>query len=323
MSDIDMTYRRLGDSGLAVSVVGLGCNNFGMKIDQAATDSVVGAALDAGVTLFDTSDSYGSRPGESEEMLGRALGSRRDEAIVATKFGSSLRGANGPDWDARGSRRYIRKAVEASLRRLGTDWIDLYQIHWQDPGTPIRETLTALDELVKEGKIRYAGASNHTAWQMADAAWIARTEGLAPFISAQNLYNLMQRDTHNVQSEIIPMCEKFGMSLLPYFPLASGVLTGKYQKDAPPPPGSRFTVWPVSRLEGTNWELVDALAAYAAERDRPMIDIAIGSLTAIPVVGSVIAGATSPEQVRSNVQAGLWQPTEEDKTALEEILAKY
>jgi len=319
----DMTYRRLGDSGLAVSVVGLGCNNFGMKIDQAATDAVVGAALDAGVNLFDTSDSYGSRPGESEEMLGHALRGRRDEAIVATKFGSNLRGANGPDWDARGSRRYIRKAVDASLRRLGTDWIDLYQIHWQDRRTPIRETLYALDELVKEGKVRYAGVSNHTAWEMADAAWIARTEGLTPFISAQNLYNLLQRDDHNVQSEIIPMCEKFGMSLLPYFPLASGVLTGKYQKDAPPPPGSRFTVWPTNRLEGTNWPLVEALAAYAAERDVPLVDVAIGSLTAKPVVGSVIAGATSPEQLRSNVQAGLWTPSEEDTAALEEILTKY
>lgn len=319
----DMKYRRLGDSGLAVSVVGLGCNNFGMKIDQAQTDAVVGAALDIGVNLFDTSDSYGSRPGESEELLGHALRDRRDEAIVATKFGSNLRGANGPDWDARGSRRYIRKAVEASLRRLGTDWIDLYQIHWPDRKTPIRETLYALDELVKEGKIRYAGVSNHSAWEMADAAWIARTEGLAPFVSAQNLYNLLQRDDHNVQSEIIPMCEKFGMSLLPYFPLASGVLTGKYQKDAPPPPGSRFTVWPVSRLEGTNWPLVEALAEYAAERERPMIDVAIGSLTAMPVVGSVIAGATSPEQIQTNAKAGLWEPSEEDTAALEEILAKY
>ena len=319
----DMKYRRLGESGLAVSVVGLGCNNFGVKMDQEATDSVVGAALDVGVTLFDTSDSYGSRPGESEEMLGRALRGRRDEAIVATKFGSDLRGANGPDWGARGSRRYVRKAVDASLRRLGTDWIDLYQIHKPDPSTPIRETLTALDELVKEGKVRYAGCSNHSAWEMADAAWIARTEHLTPFLSAQDHYNLLARDKANVQSEIIPMCERFGMSLLPYFPLASGVLTGKYRRDAPPPPGSRFTVWPVNRLEGTNWDLVDALAAYAAERDRPMIDIAIGSLTAMPVVGSVIAGATSPDQIHANVQAGLWEPTEEDMTALEDLLAKY
>ena len=319
----DMKYRRLGESGLAVSVVGLGCNNFGMKIDQEATDAVVGAALDAGVTLFDTSDSYGSRPGESEEMLGHALRGRRDEAIVATKFGSDLRGAGGPDWGARGSRRYIRKAVDASLRRLGTDWIDLYQIHKPDPSTPIRETLTALDELVKEGKVRYAGCSNHSAWEMADAAWIARTEHLTPFLSAQDHYNLLARDKANVQSEIIPMCERFGMSLLPYFPLASGVLTGKYRRDAPPPPGSRFTVWPVSRLEGTDWDLVEALAAYAAERDRPMIDIAIGSLTAMPVVGSVIAGATSPDQIHANVQAGLWEPTEEDMTALEDLLAKY
>lgn len=319
----EMKYRRLGESGLAVSVVGLGCNNFGMKMDQGAADAVVGAALDAGMTLFDTSDSYGSRPGESEEMLGHALRGRRDEAIVATKFGSDLRGANGPDWGARGSRRYVRKAVDASLRRLGTDWIDLYQIHKPDPSTPIRETLTALDELVKEGKVRYAGCSNHPAWRMADAAWIARTEGLAPFVSAQDHYNLLERDKDNVQSEIIPMCERFGMSLLPYFPLASGVLTGKYRRDAPPPPGSRFTVWPVNRLDGTNWDLVEALAEFAAERDRPMIDIAIGTLTAMPVVGSVIAGATSTDQIHANVQAGLWEPTEEDTAALEDILAKY
>ncbi|HEY3681936.1 MAG TPA: aldo/keto reductase [Streptosporangiaceae bacterium] len=319
----EMTYRRLGDSGLPVSAVGIGCNNFGMKIDQAATDAVVGAALDTGITLFDTSDSYGSRPGESEELLGHALRGRRDEAIVATKFGSNLRGSGGPDWGARGSRRYIRKAVDASLKRLGTDWIDLYQIHWPDPETPMRETLTALDELVKEGKVRYIGCSNHTAWQMADAAWIARTEGLTPFVSAQNLYNLLQRDAHNVESEILPMCGKFGLGLLPYFPLASGVLTGKYQRDAPPPPGSRFTVWPVNRLAGTNWDLVEALAEYAAERGRPMIDIAIGSLTSLPAVGSVIAGATSPEQVRANAQAGTWRPTEEDRAALDEILQKY
>lgn len=319
----EMTYRRLGDSGLAVSVVGIGCNNFGKKIDQAATDAVVGAALDAGINLFDTSDSYGSRPGESEEQLGHALRGRRDDAIVATKFGSDLRGANGTDWGARGSRRYIRKAVDASLKRLGTGWIDLYQIHWPDPATPIRETLTALDELVKEGKVRYVGVSNHTAWQMVDAAWIARTEGLAPFVSAQNHYNLLQRDHHNVQSEILPMCEKFGMGLLPYFPLASGVLTGKYQRDAPPPPVSRFTVWPADRLAGTNWDLVEALAAYAAERDRPLIDIAIGSLTSLPAVGSVIAGATSPDQVRTNARAGMWKPSEGDRTALEELLEKF
>lgn len=316
----EMSYRRLGDSGLAVSAVGLGCNNFGMKIDQDATTEVVGTALDIGVNLFDTSDSYGSRPGESEEMLGRALRGRRDEAIVATKFGSNLKGANGPDWGARGSRRYIRTAVDASLRRLGTDWIDLYQIHWQDPGTPLAETLAALDELVREGKVRYIGCSNHAAWQVADAAWLARTRGLTPFISAQSQYSLLERD---VEAELIPACTHFGLGLLPYFPLASGVLTGKYRRNQPPPPGSRFTVWPVSRLDGTDWDLVEALDTYAAEHGRPLVDVAIGSLAARPAVGSVIAGATSPDQVRTNAAAGSWRPTEEDRTALDELLAKH
>ncbi len=206
--------RRLGISGLPVSVVGLGCNNFGGRIDEEQTRSVVHAALDAGVTLFDTADIYGQ--GHSEEFLGRALGARRDDVVIATKFGMDMQGANGPDWGARGSRRYIRRAVESSLRRLGTDWIDLYQMHAPDTKTPIAETLAVLCELVREGKVRYIGCSNFTAWQVADAEWTARTNGTDRFISAENHYNLLNRA---VESELSPACEHFGLGILPYFPL--------------------------------------------------------------------------------------------------------
>ena len=211
----DMTYRTLGTSGLMVSTVGLGCNNFGMRIDAEATRRVVDAAIDAGITLFDTSDSYG----ESEVYLAEALGDRRDQVVIATKFGSDLRGANGPDWNARGSRRYIRRAVERSLKRLNTDHIDLYQLHKPDPNTPMEETLAALTELVRDGLVRYIGSSNLAGWQIADAEWIARTNGTERFISAQNLYSFIER---GVESEVIPACETYGVGMLPYFPLASG-----------------------------------------------------------------------------------------------------
>ncbi|MQA96298.1 MAG: aldo/keto reductase [Streptosporangiales bacterium] len=314
-----MTYRRLGDSGLTVSTVGIGCNNFGMRIDADATRAVVVAALDAGITLFDTSDSYGSRPGESEEYLGAALRGRREQAIVATKFGSDLHGANGPDWGARGSRRYIRRAVEASLRRLETDWIDLYQIHWQDPETPMEETLSALDELVREGKVRYVGSSNHAAWQVADADWISRTSGLTRFISAQNEYSLLKRD---VEEELVPACEAYGIGLLPYFPLASGLLTGKYRRGEDAPAGSRLGAsdrW-ARRLQAAPWDRIEDLQRLAEERGRTLLDLAIGGLAARPAVTSVIAGATSPEQVRANAEAGTWAPSEDDEAALTSAL---
>jgi aryl-alcohol dehydrogenase-like predicted oxidoreductase len=311
----DMTYRPLGDSGLTVSRVGLGCNNFGGRIDADRTQAVVDAAVHAGITLFDTSDSYGGVPGRSEELLGRSLGRRRDQVLVATKFGTDLRGANGPDWGARASRRYIRVAVEASLRRLGTDWIDLYQLHWPDPITPIEETLAALHELVIEGKVRYIGCSNLKAWQVVDADWVARTAGTTPFVSAQNEYSLLNR---SVEVELVPACEHVGVGLLPYFPLASGLLTGKYRRGAPAPEGTRLAGRP-EKLQAADFDRIEALEEFAAERGRSLLDVAIGGLAAQPAVASVIAGATSPEQVRANTAAGAWLPTDSDLDALDEI----
>jgi len=309
----DMAYRRLGGSGLVVSVAGLGCNNFGMRIDLDATRAVVDAALDAGITLLDTSDSYGA----SEEMLGDVLQGRRDDVVLATKFGSSVRGGNGADWGARGSRRYIRKAVERSLKRLWTDWIDLYQLHRPDPETPIEETLSALTDLVHEGKVRYLGSSNFAAWQVADAAWIARERGFERFVSAQNNYNLIERE---VEAELVPACEHFGVGLLPYFPLASGLLTGKYRRGEAPADDTRMKAWGMqSQLTDDRFDVVDKLSAFAAERSVTLLDVALGGLAAMPTVASVIAGATTPEQVQSNVAATAWQPEPSDLDALKSI----
>ena len=310
-----MRYRQLGDSGLTVSVVGLGCNNFGRRIGLDATHAVVDAALEEGVTLFDTSDSYG----DSEVLLGEVLEGRRDEVVLATKFGSWLGGRLGPEHEARASRRYIRKAVETSLRRLRTDWIDLYQLHRPDGLTPMEETLAALDELVREGKVRYVGSSNLTAWQVADADWVARTKGYARFVSAQNHYSLLQR---NPERELVPACARFGVGLLPYFPLASGMLTGKYRRNQEPPAGSRLADRP-EQLTGKAFDTVEALEGYAQARGLSLLDVAIGALAAQPTVGSVIAGATKPEQVHGNCRAGEWVPTEEDLAALHKIVPSH
>jgi aryl-alcohol dehydrogenase-like predicted oxidoreductase len=309
-----MTYQQLGLSGLTVSTVGLGCNNFGARMADEDVPAVVNAAIDTGITLFDTADVYGNAGG-SEVLLGEALGSRRGEVIIATKFGSDMRGANGPDWGARGSRRYIRIAVDNSLRRLGTDWIDLYQLHEPDPNTPIEETLAALTEIVAEGKVRYIGSSNLAGWEVMDADWTARTSGFEAFISAQNEYSWLNR---SVETELVPALEHTGQSLLPYFPLASGLLTGKYHRGEPAPAGSRLARNSV-RLDKANFDLIDAIQAYAAERGLSMIQVAIGGLAAMPTVGSVIAGATSEAQVKQNVAAGLWVPSGDDLEALLEI----
>ncbi len=310
----EMTYQQLGLSGLTVSTVGLGCNNFGARMADEDVPAVVNAAIDTGITLFDTADVYGNAGG-SEVLLGEALGSRRNEVIIATKFGSDMRGANGPDWGARGSRRYIRIAVDNSLRRLGTDWIDLYQLHEPDPNTPIEETLAALTEIVAEGKVRYIGSSNLAGWEVMDADWTARTSGFEAFISAQNEYSWLNR---SVETELVPALEHTGQSLLPYFPLASGLLTGKYHRGEPAPAGSRLARNSV-RLDKANFDLIEAIQAYAAERGLSMIQVAIGGLAAMPTVGSVIAGATSEEQVKQNVAAGLWVPSGDDLEALLEI----
>jgi aryl-alcohol dehydrogenase-like predicted oxidoreductase len=310
-----MEYRQLGDSGLTVSAVGLGCNNFGRRLDADRTATVVNAAVDAGITLFDTADIYRGEHGFSEELLGKALGARRDEVVIATKFGGDMQGENGPDWGVRGSRRYIRKAVESSLRRLGTDWIDLYQLHFPDQLTPIEETLAALSELVAEGKVRYLGSSQFAAWQVVDADWTARSNGLEHFVSAQNRYSLLERE---VEDELVPACEHLGIGILPFFPLSSGLLTGKYKRGAAAPDGTRLAGQP-ERLANADFDRIEALETFAAERDLSMIDVAIGGLAAQPAVASVIAGATSPEQIEQNVAAGNWQPTAADLAVLDEL----
>jgi aryl-alcohol dehydrogenase-like predicted oxidoreductase len=304
-------FRALGESGLRVSVVGLGCNNFGRRIDLEQTRAVVRAALDAGITLFDTADIYG----ESEDFLGEVLGPERADIVLATKFGMDMGGKLGPDWGARGSRRYIRKAVESSLRRLRTDWIDLYQFHVPDPSTPIEETLAALHELVDEGKVRYVGCSNFAAWQLADADWTARSGGHPRFVSAQNNYSLIER---GVETELAPACKRFGVGILPFYPLANGLLSGKYRRGQDAPEGSRLSLRP-EWLTDERFDRVEALAVYAEERGRSLLDVAIGGLAAQRQVASVIAGATKPEQVQANVAAGEWVPTKDDLAALNKL----
>jgi aryl-alcohol dehydrogenase-like predicted oxidoreductase len=307
--------RRLGHSGLAVSALGLGCNNINWRrLSHEESIPVIHAALDVGVTLFDTSDSYG----DSEITVGEALKGHRDEVVIATKFGSDLKGALGPDFGARGSRRYIRKAVERSLARLGTDHIDLYQLHRPDPLTPIAETLAALTELVREGKVRYIGCSNFSGFQLADAHWTARTPGYEHFVSVQNQYSLLER---GIEAEVVPAAEAYGIGLLPYFPLASGLLTGKYHRGQDAPAGTRVAEWGLqSQLTDERFDQVEALESYAKQRGVELLDVAMGGLAAQPTVGSVIAGATSVEQVRRNAQAVAWTPGEDDLAALNEIV---
>ncbi len=296
-----------------VSVVGLGCNNFGGRLDVDRTRSVVDAALDAGISLFDTADSYGG--GASEEFLGDVLKGRRDQVVLATKFGSDLGGRNGPDWGARGSRRYIRTAVEASMARLQTDYIDLYQYHLPDRTTPMEETLAALDELVAEGKVRYIGSSNLAAWEVAHADWVARSEHQTPFISAQNNYSLIDR---RVEADLVPACERFGIGVLPYFPLANGLLTGKYKRGEPPPEGTRLASRP-GGLDDRSFDRLEPIVEFAARSGRSALELGIGALAAQPAVGSVIAGATRPEQVKANAAAGSWVPSPEELAELDRV----
>lgn len=312
-------YRRVGKSGLTVSTVGLGCNNLGRANtateSQDAADAVIHAALDAGITLFDVADTYGREPGLSESMLGRALGSRRADVVVATKFGMDMKGANGADFGARGSRRYIMQAVEASLRRLGTDWIDLYQFHTPDPLTPVDETLSALDSLVSSGKVRYIGHSNQAGWQIARAEYVARELGSTRFISAQNHYNLLDR---RAELEVTPAAEEFGLGVLPYFPLANGLLTGKYAPGQVPA-GSRLSHTRKHLVQDANWEQLGRFRLFAKDRDLTEIQVAFSWLAAQPSVASVIAGATRPEQVRQNAASAGWRPSPEDLAELEDI----
>lgn len=307
-----MRYVPLGASGQLVSVVGLGCNNFGRKCGTAETSAIIDAAQSVGVTLLDTADLYGTPHGSSEVVMGEALKGRREEFVLATKFGMDVKGANGPELGARGSRSYIRMSVEASLRRLQTDYIDLYQMHQPCPITPIEETVEALDELVREGKVRYLGHSNFNGWQIADAHWTALNAGATPFISAQNQYSLSHRDT---EAEIIPACERFGLGMLPFFPLDRGLLTGKYLGGARPA-GSKMET-DDGFITPERMAKAEAINVLAQEWGVSMLQIAIGALAAMPAVASVISGATSPEQLLQNVEAGLWEPTAEQLVALD------
>ena len=303
-----MEFRNLGNSGLKVSVVGLGCNNFGMKCDAEQTRAVVHKALDEGITLFDTADIYGNRGG-SEDLLGKALGARRHEAIVASKFGMSM--GDGAYLHG-GSRRYIVAACEASLKRLATDYIDLYQIHQPDPDTPQSETLAALDDLIRAGKVRYIGSSNFAGWQVADAAWISRTTGISSYVSAQNQYNLLDR---RVERELVPACREFGVGILPYFPLASGFLTGKYRRGAESPKGTRLALMQrmaQTTLTDENFSTIERLEKFAHDCGHTLLELAVGWLASQPQVSSVISGATSPEQVTDNVKAGNWKLSAEE-----------
>ena len=311
----EMTYRPLGDSGLMVSTVGIGCNAFGRRVDLDGVREILDAAQDVGVTMLDTADVYGGQ-GASEQLLGEALQGRRDEFVVATKFGMDMQGANGPDRGARGSRGYVRRAVESSLRRLRTDYLDLYQYHEPDGVTPVEETLSVLTDLVREGKVRYVGVSNVTGWQVADAEWTARSAGYEPFVSVQNRYSLLDR---TVEAEVVPACEEYGLGLLPYYPLEYGLLTGKYRRGEEAPAGSRAVGVPSPWLEHAPWDRIERVAAYAEERGVSVLDVAIAGLAAQPAVGSVISGATRGEQVRANAFALQWEPDAADLAELDEI----
>jgi aryl-alcohol dehydrogenase-like predicted oxidoreductase len=312
-----MIRRALGRTGLQVSAVGLGCNNFGARLDLEKTRAVVDAAIDAGINFFDTADTYGNRGG-SETLLGATLGNRRKDIILATKFGLPM------DHEGRlqgGSRRYVLSAIEASLKRLKTDWIDLYYHHRPDPMIPIEETLGALDDLVRQGKIRFAGSSNLPGPQLADAMELAQAKRLTPFAAAQDQYNLLSRE---IETTLVPAIARYGIALVPYFPLASGLLTGKYRKGQPMPTGTRLSDarYAARFVNEENYEVVERLAAFCAERGRTMLELAFGWLLARPHVASVIAGATSPEQLRLNVSALSWHLSTDEITAVDQITAK-
>jgi aryl-alcohol dehydrogenase-like predicted oxidoreductase len=302
--------RRLGSKGPEVSVVGLGCNNFGGRLDLEGTRAVVDAALETGVTLFDTADVYGNQGG-SERFLGEVLEGRRDRVLLATKFGGDM----GDGTEARGSAEYIRKAIDGSLERLRTDYVDLYQYHHPDGVTPLEETFGALDELVREGKVRYVGHSNLEPAQIEEVDALAREHGWAGPVSAQNRYSLLRREA---EEDLLPVCERLGLGFLPYFPLASGLLTGKYRRGEERPQGTRLSGRDEVFTEET-FDQLEAVEAYAAEQGVSMLHVAIGGLLAQPAVSSVIAGATKPEQVRANIAAAEWEPSPADVAAVDSL----
>jgi aryl-alcohol dehydrogenase-like predicted oxidoreductase len=303
-------------SDLNLPRVGIGCNAFGARVEADRVVEIVDAAIEHGVAFFDTADVYGF--GASEELLGAAIRGRRDSVIVATKFGMDVQGINGPDSVIEGGRRgsaaYVRASVEASLKRLKLDYIDLYQLHTPDRQTPLDETLGALDELVQQGKVRAIGCSNMRAWEVVDADWRARTGGTARFVTAQNEYSLYNR---SAEDELLPACAALDIGVLPYFPLAYGLLTGKYQRGAAAPEGSRLAGdAQARRLELADWDRIEALQKFADDRDISLLQVALGGLAAQPAVISVIAGVTTPEQVAANAEAGAWTPTADELAEL-------
>jgi aryl-alcohol dehydrogenase-like predicted oxidoreductase len=309
----EMRYRSVGSSGLVVSTVALGCNAFGARIGLAEVRAVVDEALTCGITLFDTAEAYGD--GASEETLGKALGAERDRVVVATKFGVPPKPGDAAPFEARASRRYIRRSVESSLRRLDTDYIDLYQLHRPDGVTPLDETLDVLTDLVQEGKIRYFGSSNLTAWQVIDADWTSRVTGRGRFVSAQSEYSLTNR---SAESELLPACEQAGVGVLAYSPLDSGLLTGLYGRGAAIREGSLLSTHP-DYFENADFDLLDSLAQFAESHGCTMVDVALGTLLANPAITSVIVGATKPAHVRSNVKAAAWCPPAADMAELSSL----
>ena len=318
----DIEYRTLGNSGLRVSTIGLGCNNFGrlgtVTETQEGTDAVLSAALDAGVTLLDTADMYGKEPGLSETLMGNALRGRRDKVVLATKFGHSGAEVGLEGWGAKGSRRYVRLAVEASLRRLQTDWIDLYQLHTPDPITPIEETLSALDDLIREGKVRYIGHSNLAGWQVAEAELTAELTGHPRFISSQNEFSLIVRDA---ERELLPAVRHFGLGFLPYFPLYNGLFTGKFSREGGPA-DSRIMRQRRHLLDGAPWDAIDAYQAFCDERGITMLQATFAWLLGQPALTSVIAGATRPEQIIQNADAATaWHPSADELDTISKLFA--
>ena len=313
-----MEYRNLGRSGLQVSAVGLGCNNIGRQVDQAGTIEIVNKCVEMGITYFDTADVYGAERGKSEEFLGKALKPHRRNVVLATK--GSGRMGEGPYWSGN-SRRYLMDALDASLRRLDTDYVDLYELHFPDPLTPIEETLRALEDMVRSGKVRYVGCCNFSLAQVCEAALASEIAHTIAFVSAQNRYNLLERE---IRDELLPACERLGMGMLPYYPLASGLLTGKYRRGEPTPEGTRLTSgihFYAGVLESADYDLLDRLTDYAAERGHSLLELAIGWLASQPAVGSVMTGATRVEQIEQNAKAGDWRLSAAEMKEVDALLA--
>lgn len=307
-----MKYRQLGKSGLQVSAVGLGANNFGGRVDAKRTKSVLHAALDSGVNFIDTSNSYGG--GLSEQYIGDALKGRREQAVIATKVSSRV--AEGPN-NSGNSRKHIFDQVDISLRKLQTDYLDLYQIHWWDPDTPLDETLRALDDLVRMGKVRYAGCSNFNAWQLCESDWISKTLSINAFVSVQPRYSMLYRQP---EAELLPLCERYDIGVLPYYPLENGFLTGKYRRDAPAPEGTRLAADDRGVFTDHNFDILEKLEDFCEQQGHTILELAFAWLLASPSVSSVIAGATRPEQIEANAASASWELSSDDLATVNSIL---